>query len=116
MCSGYGIAFDRTGSWSFSNDLARNIVIFGVDRSSSSHTNRKNNFLVLVEGPTDDINGSVGTREKTFSINVNFGKVKTKFCLSLHYNGDNNNLFVKGKGIFKFMPIINMSTFQLSFV
>ena len=39
---------------SFGNGFARNVVIFGVDNISSSHTdNQKNNFLVLVEGPTD---------------------------------------------------------------
>ena len=52
MYSGYGIAFDELGSWSFDNDFARNVlVIFGVDNSCSSHTdNCKNNFLVLREG------------------------------------------------------------------
>ena len=40
-----GIAFDGEGLWNFSNDFAGNVVIFGVDRSSSSHTdNRKNTF------------------------------------------------------------------------
>ena len=61
MCRGYKIAFDGTGSWRFSNDLARNVVIFGFDNSSSSHAeNCKDNFLVLDEGPTDSINGSIG--------------------------------------------------------
>ena len=52
MYSGYGIAFDELGSWSFDNDFARNVlVIFGVDNNYSSHTdNCKNNFLVLREG------------------------------------------------------------------
>ena len=45
-----GMAFDREGSWTVSNDFARNVVIFGVDYSSLFHTyNRKNTFLVLVE-------------------------------------------------------------------
>ena len=45
----YGIEFDRECSWSFGNEFARNSIIFGVDNSSSSHTdNHKNNFLVLV--------------------------------------------------------------------
>ena len=39
-------------------------------------------------------------QEKKFSIN--FTKANTKFCLSLHYNGDNSYLFVNGKEIFKF--------------
>ena len=57
--SGYGIAFDGLDSWSLGNDFARNDIIFGVNNSSSSHTdNLKNDFLVLREGTTDDINGS----------------------------------------------------------
>ena len=36
--SGYGTAFDGKGSWSFNDDFAGNIIIFGVDNSSSSHT------------------------------------------------------------------------------
>ena len=44
--SGYGIKCDSAGSWSFDNDFARNVIIFGVDNSSSSHTNnRKTNLL-----------------------------------------------------------------------
>ena len=59
--SGYGIAFDGKGEWSFDNDTGRNIAIFGVDNISSSHAdNLKNYFLMLGEG-------------NTFGINVNFG-------------------------------------------
>ena len=78
--SSYGITFDIEGSWSFYNDIARNIIIFGVDNSSSSHAdNRKNNFLVLGEGPTFASNGRFGSRKKKFS------EASTKFCLILHY-------------------------------
>ena len=99
--SGYGITFGSAGSWSFDNGFARNVVIFGVDNSSSSHSdNRQNNFLVLGEGPTYVINGRFGSPEKKFSIN--FTKSNTKFCLSWHYNADNSYLFVNGKEIFKF--------------
>ena len=63
--SGYETAFDRAGSWSFYNDFAKNVVIFGVDNSSSSHANScKNNFLLLGEGPTYGIDGSFGSLEK----------------------------------------------------
>ena len=99
--SGYGTTSDRTGSWSFNNNFARNIIIFGVDNISSSHAdNRKNNFLVLGDGPTFGINGSFGSLGKKFSIN--FSKANTKFCLSLHYNDDNSYLFVNEKEIFMF--------------
>ena len=53
MYSGYVVTFDSGGSWSFDNNFARNVIIFGVDNSSSSHSdNRKNNFLILGESPT----------------------------------------------------------------
>ena len=40
------------------------------------------------------------TAEKTYSIN--FTVTKEKFCLSLHYNGDNSYLFVNGSEIYRF--------------
>ena len=93
MCSCYGITLDRAESWSFDNNCARNVVIFGVDNNSSSHAdNRKNNALVLGEVPTTGINGSFGSGDKKFSIN--FSKSKTKFCFSLHYNTDNCDVVV----------------------
>ena len=46
MYSGYGKAFDGKDEWSFDNGTAINVIIFGVDNSSSSHSdNRKNNFF-----------------------------------------------------------------------
>ena len=80
MYSGYKIAFDSAGSWSFNNDIVRNVIIFGVDNSLSSDADdRNNNFLVLGEGPTFGINGSFGSSKKNLSIN--FSKANTKFAL-----------------------------------
>ena len=46
--SGYGIAFDRKGEFSFGNKFGRNCIIFGTDMSSSVHANNKTkNILVL---------------------------------------------------------------------
>ena len=42
----YGIKFDSAGLWSFGNDIARNVIIFGVDNSSSSHHNYKKPFNI----------------------------------------------------------------------
>ena len=43
--SGYGVAFDGSGSWNFDNDYAKNLASFDFGNSSSSHIdNRKNNF------------------------------------------------------------------------
>ena len=51
----YGRALDQSVSRSFRNGFAWNFVIFGVDNSSSRHSeNASNNFLVLGQRPTDD--------------------------------------------------------------
>ena len=34
--SGYGIGFDRKGFYSIGEETGRNVIIFGVDMSSSS--------------------------------------------------------------------------------
>ena len=78
--SGYGITFDSADSWSFDNDFARNVIIFEVDNSSSSHSdNCKNNLLILGEGPTFRVNGTCGSPVNMLSIN--FITANNKFCL-----------------------------------
>ena len=65
--SGYGITFGSAGSRSFEDNFARNVVIFGADNSSSPHSdNRKNNFLILGQGPTYGINENFGSSEEKF--------------------------------------------------
>ena len=67
---GYGITFDSTDSWNFDNETARNVIVFLVDNSSSTHSNNRNNeFLVLDEGPAFGINGNFSSPAKNFSIN-----------------------------------------------
>ena len=39
--TGYGIGFNTKGKFSFGNGFAQNVIIFGVDVSSSDHTNKK---------------------------------------------------------------------------
>ena len=55
---------------------------------------------MLGEDPTFGINESLVHQRKKKSIHLN--QANTKFCLSLHYNADNNYLFVNEKEIFKF--------------
>ena len=52
--SGYGIGFDRRGSFSFpGSGYGQNVLIFGVDMSFSAHIdNKKKDVLVLGIGPT----------------------------------------------------------------
>ena len=81
MYSGYGITFDSGGLWSFDNDTARNVIIFGVNSSSSSHVDkRKIKSLIVSLGSTYEINGKFGSTEK--KINFNFTKSNRKFRLS----------------------------------
>ena len=48
MYSKYGITFDSVGEPSFDNCTVRNVITFGADSSSSSHSyNSKNNILIL---------------------------------------------------------------------
>ena len=69
--------------------------------SSSSHIdNKKKDILILGKGPTQGLGEHSLSAENTSSIN--FTKVNTKFCLSLHYNGSNSYLFVNGTEIQKF--------------
>ena len=98
--SGYGIGFDRKGFYSIGDEVGRNVIIFGVDMSSSPHIdNKKKDILILGKGPTQGLEHTL-TAEKLDSIN--FTKENTKFCLSLHYNGANNYLFVNGTKTIKF--------------
>ena len=99
--TGYGIEFDRHGSFSFpGTGLGRNVIIFGVDMSSSTKIdNRKKDILILGKGPTQELEHTLSA-EKMYSLN--FTEHNKKFCLSLHYNGANSYLFVNGKEIHKF--------------
>ena len=46
--SGYGIGFDRKGSFSFpGTGLGRNVIIFGVDMSSSTKFDNKKKIFWL---------------------------------------------------------------------
>ena len=99
--SGYGIGFDRRSSISFpGGEFGQNVLIFGVDISSSVHIdNEKKDKLVLGKVPTQGLEHT-STAEKMYSIN--FTVTENKFCLSLHYNRANSYLFVSGTEIYKF--------------
>ena len=50
--SGYGIGFDRHESFPSSGiGLGRNVIIFGVDMSSSTKTDTRKDILILGKGP-----------------------------------------------------------------
>ena len=94
--SGYGIGFDRRGEFSFSSGgYGQNVIILGVDMSSSIQIDNKKGHISLRVGLEITL-----TPEKVYSIN--FTEKDKMFCLSLHYNGANSYLFVNGIEIYKF--------------
>ena len=100
--SGYGIGFDRHETFLFpSGGFGKNVIIFGVDMSSSVHVdNKQKDILILVVGPTQELDGTTLTAKKMYSIN--FTVTKRQVFLSLHYNGSNSYLFANGTEIIKF--------------
>ena len=99
--SGYGIGFDRKGSFSFPGGrLGKNVTILGVDMSSSTNIdNTKKDILIFGKGPTQGLEHRLSA-ERMYSINST--EHKRKFCLRLYYNGTNSYLFVNGTEIIKF--------------
>ena len=70
--------------------------------NSSIHIDNKGkDILILGKGPTQGLGENSLTAEKIYSINFTF--TKKKFCLSLHYNGENSYLFVNCTEICKFI-------------
>ena len=82
---GYGTEFDRKEFFSHpSGGTGRNVIIFGVDISSSTKTdNRKKDILMLGKGLTQGLEHTL-IAEKMYSIS--FTEKNEKSCLSLHYN------------------------------
>ena len=82
--SNYGIGFDRKGFFShISGGTGRNVIIFGVDMSSSTKIdNRKKDILILGKGPAQGLEHTLSS-EKMYSINFTEKKQKILFVLAL---------------------------------
>ena len=105
----YGICFDEGGTFSHDRQVgafkhtttAINVIIFGVDISSSIHnTNKTRNINVMGKDFIQGIDDTTIYAEKNFK--TNFTDPGKKFVLSLHYNGTNSYLFVNGYQELKF--------------
>ena len=94
---GYGICFDKDGSFSEGSiSNGRNVLVFGVHESSLLHSNNKaNNIYVMGKDFVQGINDTTLYADKVYS--QSFTQPSKKFLLSLHYNGDNSYLFVNSK-------------------
>ena len=108
-CTGYGICFDEGGQFGHTvkqgnfnrTTNAKNVIISGVDKSSSVHaTNRANKIYVMGRDFIQGINDTTIYAEKLF--HNNFTEFGSKFVLSLHNNGDNSYLFANGRQELKF--------------
>ena len=98
-CSGHGVEFDRHGTFLVPGGFSRNIIIFGVDMSSSAHIDNKGkDILILGEGPMQGLDNTTLTPEYL----INFSENGKKLCLRLHYNGANSYLLVNGVEIINF--------------
>ena len=75
--SGYGIGFDRKGSFSFPGvGYGQNVIIFGADMNSSIHIDNKGkDILILGIGPTQELGEHSLTTEKMYSINFTVTKM-----------------------------------------
>ena len=62
--SGYGTGFDRKSSSSFpSGRFGQNVIIFGVDMSSSAHFDNKKKTSILGKGPTQGLEHTVTAKK-----------------------------------------------------
>ena len=98
--SGYGIGFERREEFSLDNGIDRNVIISGLNLSSSPDTdNKKKDLLILDKGPTQGLEHTMTAQKMNQFI---LAKITKKFRLNLHYNGTNSYLFVNGSEIIKF--------------
>ena len=111
---GHGICFESTGKFTHQEgNMARNVVIFGVDMADSKHAdNKTKNVLVLGGRLIQKIDNATIYAERAFSLN--FSIENETFCLSLPYNGDDSYLFVNGKEVLKFKAKAQSVITQLS--
>ena len=109
ICTGYCLCFDEGGEFGhtvrqgnfYRTTNAKNVIIFGIDMSSSIHvTNRANNIYVMGKDFIQGINDTTIYAENPF--HNNFTEFGVKYVLSLHYNGDNSYLFANGRQELKF--------------
>ena len=94
--SGYGSCFDGRSDFSIGSITnCKNIIIFGVEMSFSSHsTNKTQNIYVFGKDFVQELNNTIIYAEGLYK--TNFTTPNKKFAPSLHFNGDDSYLFVNG--------------------
>ena len=76
----YDIGFDEKGSFlHLSGSFGNNLIILGVDMSSSVHIdNKKRDIFILGEGPTQGLDVTALTAGEMYSFS--FTETRRKFC------------------------------------
>ena len=83
--------------------MGENIIIFGVNMSSSVHIGNKNkDILIIGEGPTQGLDDTTLTAEVEAIYPINFAQLNRRSVLSLHHNGRSSFLFVNATKIYQF--------------
>ena len=92
--SGCRVGFNLCSQFSWKDgSCGENVIFFGIDMSLFVHVdNKKEDILVIGEGPTQALDSTTITAEDKYPIN--FTESGKRFLLSLHYNGNNSFLFV----------------------
>ena len=100
--SGYGIGLDSRSEFSFTDgSVAKNVIIFEADMSSSAHIDNKNkDILIFGEGPTQGLNDTILTAAAKYPID--FTQPRKRFVLSLNYNRSNCFLLVNAAKTYQF--------------
>ena len=76
---------DEHWNFSFPSDgFGCNVIIFGVNMSSSVHVdNKKKNILILRERPTQELDSTTLNAEKTYLTNFTNSRKKNLFKFAL---------------------------------
>ena len=81
--SGYGIGFERREEFSLDNGIDRNVIISGLNLSSSpDNDNKKKDLLILDKGPTQGLEHTM-TAQKMYPIYFRENNTKFSFELTL---------------------------------
>ena len=95
--SGYGIAFDRKGKFSFGYGFGRNVIFLGVDMSSFVLVDNKKKFLILgqgiIQGLDDNNMKKTGLNGYVYDFSVDYRAIAADKILDIHkYLMENNNI------------------------
>ena len=95
------MGFDSRSQFSFTDgSMGKNVIIFGVDMSSSVHfDNKGKDIFIPCEDISQGLDDTILTAEAKYSIN--FTQSNRRFLLSLHYNGRDSFLFVNATKIYQ---------------